>query len=69
MVRLDANRYESILPVAADSSVTATDGHEVKPEDGRFFLLKEKPDVDAGADGYRPSVVTFDADGTLVADA
>ncbi|MFJ8690496.1 WXG100 family type VII secretion target [Micromonospora wenchangensis] len=63
--RIDANHYDSIVPLGNRRPTTA-DGQPVDPVDGQFFLVKPKKDADVEscAPDYRPLVVSFDPDGS-----
>lgn len=63
-VRLDLNRYEVVLP-AGQLTVTTPDGHPITPgDDHQLFVVKDDPNVDPTAPGYRPLYVAFAPDGT-----
>ncbi|MEV0327405.1 hypothetical protein AB0H63_13290 [Micromonospora echinospora] len=63
--RIDANYYESIVPLGTRQPTTA-DGHPVDSDGDQFFLLKPKEDacVDPTAPGYRPLLISFGPDGS-----
>ncbi|WP_416901399.1 hypothetical protein [Micromonospora echinospora] len=62
--RIDANGYDSIIPLGTRTPVTA-DGHPVDGDGDQFFLLKPKENatVDPTAPDYRPLLISFDPDG------
>ncbi|TDC46568.1 hypothetical protein E1258_29365 [Micromonospora sp. KC207] len=63
--RIDANGYDSIVPLGTRVPITAA-GHPVDGDGDQFFLLKPKEDagVDPTAPGYRPLLISFGPDGS-----
>lgn len=61
--RVDANLYDAVSPVGFNS-VTAADGTPLDPGGRQFFVVKDNPNADPLADGYRPMPVSFTADGS-----
>jgi uncharacterized protein YukE len=59
---IDANRYEAVAPVGY-TAVTAADGTPLDPGGRHFFLVKDNPQVDPLAAGYRPMYIGFTAGG------
>ncbi|GAA0389164.1 hypothetical protein GCM10009541_35270 [Micromonospora gifhornensis] len=61
-VQVDANRYESVTPVAA-SAVTDPQGRPIDPDGRQFFVVRDNPNVDPTAAGYRPLLVAYPTGG------
>ncbi|MEV6694841.1 hypothetical protein AB0M35_25525 [Micromonospora sp. NPDC051196] len=61
-VQVDANLYESVTPVAA-TAVTDPNGRPIDPDGRHFFVVRDNPDVDPAAPGYRPLHVAYPAGG------
>ncbi|MEU6073715.1 hypothetical protein [Micromonospora sp. NPDC047074] len=63
--RIDANGYDSIVPLGNRVPTTA-DGQPVDADGDQFFLLKPKEDavVDPTVPGYRPLLISFGPDGS-----
>jgi hypothetical protein len=61
--RVDANLYDSVSPVVY-TSVTTPDGTAIEPDGRQFFLVKDNPQADPLAAGYRPMYVSYTADGS-----
>ncbi|GID28814.1 hypothetical protein Abr02nite_37970 [Paractinoplanes brasiliensis] len=62
-VRLDANLYESITPLAG-TPVTTADGKPIDAEGRQLFVVKDNPAADPAAPGYQQMVLTYTPDGT-----
>ncbi|MCO8275481.1 hypothetical protein M1L60_33350 [Actinoplanes sp. TRM 88003] len=57
----DANRYDSVTPVS-QSAVSGAQGQPIPGDGLRFFLVRENPDVDPDAPGYRSLPITLRPD-------
>ncbi|MDY7085791.1 MAG: hypothetical protein SYR96_11860 [Actinomycetota bacterium] len=62
-VRLDANLYESITPLAG-TPVTTADGKPIDAEGRQLFVVKDNPAADPAAPGYQQMVLSYTPDGT-----
>lgn len=62
-VRVDANLYESITPLAG-TPVTTSDGKPIDPEGRHLFVVKDNPAADPTAPGYQQLVLSYAPDGT-----
>lgn len=61
--RIDANLYDAVAPIG-HTPVTDAEGRPLDPDGRQFFMVKDNPQADPTATGYRPMFVSFTADGS-----
>lgn len=61
-VYIDANKYDSVVPVS-EASVTTPTGQPIDPGKTMLFVVKENPNVDPTTPGYESLVMRYPPDG------
>ncbi|GAA2713718.1 hypothetical protein GCM10010437_093500 [Actinoplanes palleronii] len=61
--RIDASLYDAVAPIG-HTPVTDAEGRPLDPDGRQFFMVKDNPQADPTASGYRPMFLSFTADGS-----